>query len=101
VCASGIHASISAAQNGDLARAERGLLDAVTRCPDDANGWREFGGLRFVQKRYTDAFLLVDRATALAPGDRDAWQLLGSRTSQNLAAALDAWNRIDRPRVDW
>jgi hypothetical protein len=100
-CSPIVDASVRAATTGDLPAAERGLLDALTRCPDDADAWRELGGLRFVQKRYTDAYLLVEKATTLRPADRDAWQLLGSSQylRENLTGALEAWNRIDAPRI--
>jgi hypothetical protein len=100
-CSPMVDASVRAATTGDLPAAERGLLDALTRCPEDADAWRELGGLRFVQKRYTDAYLLVEKAATLRPSDRDAWQLLGSSQylRENLAGALEAWNRIDAPRI--
>ena len=100
-CSPLVDESVRAATTGDLPKAERGLLDALTRCPEDADAWRELGGLRFVQKRYTDAYLLVEKATMLRPADRDAWQLLGSSQflRENLTGALEAWNRIGAPRI--
>jgi hypothetical protein len=101
-CTALVAASVSAAGTGDLTAAERGLLSAVLRCPDDGSGWRELAGLRFVQKRYADASDLARRAAVLDRDDGEAWRLLGSALylRDNLTGALEAWNHVGEPHVD-
>ena len=94
--------AVRIANDGDLAGAET-LLSAATRsCPKHAAAFRELAGVRFRQKRWSDAARLAETTVALDPADRHAWRVLAS--SRYLAGdaedALEAWNRIGEPRID-
>ena len=87
---------------GELEAAWVNLQAATALWPDSAAAWREMAGIRFRQKKWSDAASLARRATRLDPADVLAWRLLGaslyleSRTED----ALDAWNRVGEPRLD-
>lgn len=101
-CSGLVNESVSLALSGQKADAERGLLTATSLCPNDAAGWRELAGLRFVDERYHDTGRLAARAVQLSPADTNAWELLGSARflQGDAAGALDAWNHITRPHID-
>jgi len=71
-------------------------------CPASAGPLRELAGIRFAQERWHEAAALAERAVALDPHDRYAWDVLGSSRFMldDDAGALDAWNHVDKPRVD-
>lgn len=101
-CSTHIRDAVSAASMNDLAAAER-LLDAAQHvCADSTVVVRERAGLRFRQQRYGEAEADALLRLAQAPDDTYAWNLLGaSRFVQGKRnTALDAWNRIGRPRND-
>lgn len=93
---------VGVAVAGDADTAEQGLLAASRLCPLDAAPLRELAGLRFSQRRWSDARDLARAATGLAPDDVYAWQLLGSSRFLlgDAVGALDAWNHAGEPRVD-
>lgn len=59
-------------------------------------------GVRFGERRFKDAGALAEQAVAADPGDAYAWDVLGSTrfVEDDLSGALDAWNRLGKPRVD-
>jgi hypothetical protein len=63
---------------------------------------RAEGGRLFLDKRYGDAATLAELAVHQDPADTEAWQLLAASRflAGDAAAALDAWNRRQEPRVD-
>ncbi len=83
-------------------RCRPGIPAAVQLCPGDAAAWRELAGVRFLRSRWAEAATFVERSVRLDPADEQAWNLLATSRFLNDEpdAALDAWNRIGRPRVD-
>jgi hypothetical protein len=101
-CASLIARHVTLARDGALNEAERGLTAATNLCPGDGRAHLELAGVRFLQQRYQEAEALAERSADLAPPVATTWDLIAtSRYLQgDLPGALDAWNRIDRPRAD-
>jgi hypothetical protein len=82
--------------------ADAALGDVRAQCPDAAGPLRELAGVRFAQRRWRDAETLSAQAVALDAQDAYAWEVLASSrfVQDDLTGALDAWNRIGKPRVD-
>ena len=101
-CSALVDQSVERALAGDHAEAERGLVAASGLCPHASAPWRELAGLRVVQSRWTDARGFAERAVSLAPGDRQAWELLATArfVTDDSAGALDAWNQSGSPRIN-
>ena len=99
-CAGLIAAGVQQAQSNQLEAAERSLASALS-C-GGAEPLRELAGLRLLQRRWNDVSDLASAALAEDPGDTHAWELLAtSRFVQNDPdGALEAWNRLGRPRID-
>ena len=99
-CASLISAGVQRAQAGELEAAERNLTAALS-CGGSA-ALRELAGVRLLQRRWPEVTELASATLAVDPADSYAWQLLAtSRFVQNdPTGALEAWNRIEQPRVD-
>lgn len=79
------------------------ILESVrAECPRSAGPLRELAGVRFAQQRWTDAAFLARQALARDRDDAYAADVLGSSLfmQDDAAGALDAWNRIGKPRVD-
>jgi hypothetical protein len=93
-------AALAAADS--LSAAEAHLQVLAARWPQAAPVWRELAGLRFRQQRYQDASQLAAHAVALDPNETHAWRILGASRYLlgDTPAALAAWNRTDRPRLD-
>ena len=92
---------------GDVQK--RGLHDADAilgrvraDCPASAGPLRELAGVRFAEKRWSDAAALSRQALAIDPNDSYAIDVLGSSLFllDDPAGALEAWNRIGKPRLD-
>src|SRR5688500_2204545 len=62
----------------------------------------ELAGIRFKQKKYSDAADYLQRALRLDPADNYANDFLGSVyfLQGNLEAALKYWNRVSKPHVE-
>src|SRR5690606_3019521 len=62
----------------------------------------ELAGIRFKQKKYTEAADYLQRALRLDPADEYANDFLGSVyfLQGNLEAALKYWNRVSKPYVE-
>ncbi len=101
-CGPLVQEMVARAHGGDVTGAEAGLVEATGLCPQLAAAWRELAGVRFVQKRWSEASTLAERASRLDPEDAPGWELLGASRFLNdePRAALAAWNRIGRPSVD-
>jgi hypothetical protein len=99
-CASVMTIGIQHAQAGELEAAERSLTAALS-CGGSA-ALRELAGLRLLQRRWPEVTELASATVAADPTDAYAWQLLAtSRFVQNdPTGALEAWNRVEQPRVD-
>lgn len=82
--------------------AEATLTNVRMQCPASAGPLRELAGLRFSQRRWSDAASFARQALALDEHDEYAWDLLGSSLfmQDDTAGALRAWNRIGKPRVN-
>lgn len=98
-CDEGLAAGVRYAQVGAFDAAERSLTAALS-C--GAAPLRELAGLRLLQRRWPEVRELAAEAVRIDPDDAHAWDLLAtSRFVQDDAAgALEAWNRIGRPRID-
>src|SRR5438093_426253 len=70
--------------------------------PDSAGPLRELAGVRFAARRWHESASLAEQALARDPRDEYAWDVLASSRfmQDDVAGALRAWNRIDKPRVD-
>ena len=62
----------------------------------------DYAGVRFAAHQWSGAASLAEDALALNPADHYAWDVLGSSRfmMDDLHGALDAWNHIDKPRID-
>jgi hypothetical protein len=89
-------------RGGELEAAQVHLQAATALRPDSAAAWREMAGIRFRQKKWSEAASLAHRATRLDPADVLAWRLLGASLylEGRTEDALDAWNRVGEPRLD-
>ena len=101
-CGDTIAAGVALAHDGRLDDAERALMSAVQRCPDDPAARRELAGLRLLQRRFEESIALAREAIAVSPADAHAWRTLGTAhfLSRNPLEALDAWNRLGEPTLD-
>ncbi|HMD35755.1 MAG TPA: C39 family peptidase [Vicinamibacterales bacterium] len=79
------------------------ILEPVrAECPRSAGPLRELAGVRFAQKRWTEAAALARQALDRDSNDAYAIDVLGSALfmQNDEVGALEAWNRIGRPHVD-
>lgn len=84
-----------------LAEAHRALLAGLRQCPTDKRFPEELGGVAYEQKAYGEAARWLRRTLHLDPGDGYAANFLGTvyYLSGNLPAAVEAWNRINKPFI--
>src|SRR5438876_1455232 len=84
----------------DAADAILGRVQAA--CPRSAGPLRELAGVRFAQRRWTEAAALARDAMAIDANDTSAIDVLGSSLFMldDPLGALQAWNRIGKPRLD-
>jgi hypothetical protein len=101
-CATLISQAVADSKAGDEAASERNLLLATSRCPENADAWRELAGLRFVNSQWEEAQTLAEKAVKVAPEDQRSWRILAASLylRGNALEALRAWNRAGEPRVD-
>lgn len=101
-CASLVAEGVRLARAGDRDAARETLEVSVAICPGSANASLELAGIRFLDRNWREAGTLAARAAELAPESDHAWRVLAaSRFIQgDGAGALDAWNRVDEPRLD-
>jgi len=101
-CATLISRAAADSKAGDQEASERSLLLATSRCPENADAWRELAGLRFVNSQWAEAQALAQKNVKLAPEDQRSWRLLAASLylQGNALEALRAWNRAGEPRVE-
>jgi peptidase C39-like protein len=101
-CDSLLAAAVESVQRQGLAAADTVLDRVRSECPQSAGPLRELAGVRFGQRRWSDAAALARQALALNPADSYAWDVLGSSLfmQNDSRGALRAWNRIGRPRLN-
>jgi tetratricopeptide (TPR) repeat protein len=87
---------------GRLADAQQALRRGQRQCPRDKRFPTELAGAAFEQKQYPAAALWLRQAQRLDPTDAYVSNFLGTVyfLSGNLDAALQAWNRLDKPTID-
>lgn len=97
-----VNQAIGVARGSDPESAVPPLLAATQMCPGDARALSALAGLRFRQERWKEAVEFARRATERGAVDAEAWRLLGASLflSDEPRSALDAWNRIEEPRLD-
>ena len=85
-----------------LDRADALLGDVRAACPAAAGPIRELSGVRFAQRRWSDAAALARDALRKEPHDEYALDVLGSSLfmQHDEMGALRAWNQIGKPRVN-
>ncbi|HUP52839.1 MAG TPA: papain-like cysteine protease family protein [Longimicrobiales bacterium] len=101
-CAPWLDQALDAVAANQLDAAARLLDEAGRACPDEPLVQRELAAVRYRQGRQAEASQLAGDYLARAPGDELGWQLLATSRylAGDYAAALEAWNTIDRPIVD-
>ena len=94
--------AIEVARGADPELAVPELVAAGEMCPSDARALAALAGVRFRQKRWSEAAALARQATERDPTDPETWRLLGASLylADEPRPALAAWNRIDEPRLD-
>ncbi|HQZ17605.1 MAG TPA: cysteine peptidase family C39 domain-containing protein [Vicinamibacteria bacterium] len=94
--------AIEVARGEDPELAVTELAAAGEMCPSDARALDALAGVRFRQKRWAEAAAFARQATERDPTDAEAWRLLGASLylADDPRPALEAWNRVDEPRVD-
>ena len=87
---------------GRLAEAEPALRTGERQCPGDKRFPTELGGVAFEQKHYAAAAQWLRRARRLDRKDAYVSDFLGTVyfLSGNLDAALENWNRVQKPAID-
>jgi tetratricopeptide (TPR) repeat protein len=93
---------VDVARGPDPEQAVADLLTASDLCPAEDEALLALAGVRFRQKRWTEAAAFARQATERADSDPEAWRLLGASLflADAPRPALAAWNRIDEPRID-
>jgi len=101
-CSGMVTRGVDLALAGQAAQSESVLLTATVVCATDAAAWRELAGLRFTQKKWSDAARLAAVAVRLAPDDGHARQLLATSRylAGDLPGALEAWASLAEPKID-
>jgi Peptidase_C39 like family len=101
-CGALVAEGVRLAHDGDRAAAARALEVSVALCPGFADAYLELAGLRFLDGQWSEAETLAARAADLAPESVHAWRVLASSRfiEGDSAGALEAWNRVDAPRLD-
>ena len=87
---------------GDRIAAAQTLEAAVALCPASADANLELAGVRFLDQKWDEAGTFAARAVELAPEFDHAWRVLASSrfVEGDASGALEAWNRLDEPRLD-
>jgi hypothetical protein len=83
------------------AAAEQALRAGQQKQPHDKRFPLELAGIAFKQKNYSEAKVHLRLALRLDPHDAYGLDFLATveLLSQNLEAALELWNRIEKPRI--
>jgi hypothetical protein len=94
--------AIASIRGVGLASADRVLAGVRAECPESPGPLLELAGVRFAQRRWSDAAALAREAVTLHSADPYAWDVLGSSLflQEDSIGALQAWNHLGRPRVN-
>jgi hypothetical protein len=89
-------------QSRGVAQAESLLEPLLAACPDAAGPRRELAGVRFAQRRWSEASALATQALDRDPRDGYAADVLASSRfmMNDFDGALRAWNRTGKPQLD-
>jgi hypothetical protein len=97
-----LDAALDKIESGGPGVADEALESVSHQCPSASAPFRELAGVRFGQHRWRDAATLAQQALDRNDGDTYAWDVLGSSRFilDDVHGALQAWNHIDKPKVD-
>jgi hypothetical protein len=101
-CGDLMNEGIRLAGADDLTGARRLFELAATKCPDAAGPWREMAGLHALAAEWPAAASDARRALAKDSSDALAARILATSLflEDDIAGALDAWNRVGEPILD-
>jgi hypothetical protein len=101
-CDARLNRALDQIRERGLDQAEALLGEVRAECPGAAGPFRELSGVRFAQRRWSDAAALARDALRRDPRDEYALDVLGSSLFMlhDDIGALRAWNRIGKPRVN-
>jgi predicted double-glycine peptidase len=97
-----IDRAIVVARGSDPELAVPSLMAATAMCPEGARAVAALAGVRFRQERWAEAADFARQATDRDAKDPDSWRLRATSLylAEERMQALQAWNRIDEPRID-
>ena len=101
-CDARLNRALDEIRERGLDHADALLGDVRAQCPNAAGPLRELSGVRFAQRRWSDAAALARDALRRDPHDAYALDVLGSSLfmQDDGVGALRAWNQIGKPRVN-
>jgi len=101
-CERSFATAVAEAQRLGIDSADAIFDGARRQCPQSPGPLRELAGVRFAQQRWRDAASLAAEALKLDGHDEYTWDVLASSRfmQDDTAGALEAWNRIGKPRID-
>jgi len=101
-CTALVSEAVTLSRAGDHARAAELLQEAVARCPESGRVRAELAGVYASRAMWNRAREAAEVAVRLSPASTYGWRILA--TSRYLTGdrlgALDAWNRVDEPRIE-
>lgn len=85
-----------------LSAADASLATVREQCPESPAPLRELAGVRFAERRWSEAESFALQALARDPRDAYALDVLGSARfmRDDPVGALQAWNQTGKPRLD-
>jgi hypothetical protein len=101
-CDARLNRALDEIRERGLDHADALLGEVRAQCPNAAGPLRELSGVRFAQRRWSDAAALARDALRRDPHDAYALDVLGSSLfmQDDGVGALRAWNQIGKPRVN-
>jgi Peptidase C39 family len=101
-CDARLNRALDEIRERGLDQADALLGEVRAECPNAAGPLRELSGVRFAQRRWSDAAGLARDALRRDPHDAYALDVLGSSLfmQDDGVGALRAWNQIGKPRVN-
>jgi Peptidase C39 family len=101
-CDARLNRALDEIRTRGLDQADALIGEVRARCPEAAGPIRELSGVRFAQRRWSDAAALAREALRRQPRDEYALDVLGSALfmQDDEAGALRAWNQLGKPRVN-
>ena len=101
-CDARLDRALAEIRDRGLDHADAILAGVRAECPNAAGPIRELSGVRFAQRRWSDAAALAREALGRDPRDAYALDVLGSSLfmQDDGVGALQAWNQIGKPRVN-